>query len=290
MTGNLREMPVDIHVHVQPWEMMHPAALETIRRGRPDYPLIEAIMKSPAALVEHLDAIQVGRVGLINYVAPDIMGFTSEVNAWVSRYRDHAPERMLAFGGIHPPACADVREEMKRLTEDLRLDALKIHPPHQDLDPAGYRSGSCPELAVVYEVLQERGVPLMVHTGTSIFPGARSRLGDPMRIDDVAVDFPELRIIMAHGGRPLWMEAAFFLLRRHPNVYMDVSGIPPQHLLNYFPRLEYVSQKVLFGTDWPSPGVPGIAENLDAIEGLPLSEEALHAITHANAYKVFPRV
>ena len=78
---------------------------------------------------------------------------------------------------------------------------------------------------------------MTIHTGTSVFPGARSRLGDPMDVDDVAVDFPKLTILLAHGGRPLWMEAAFFLVRRHPNVYLELSGIPPSKLLEYFPRL-----------------------------------------------------
>jgi len=278
----------DIHVHIQPWETMHPHALKTIREGRADHELIESLMKSPQALADHLDEIGIDRIGIINYVAPDIMGFTADVNAWVARYRNGAPRHVIGFGGIHPPACRDVDEEMKRLLEEHRLDALKIHPPHQALDPSGYRDGSCPELARVYEAAQEAGLPVMFHTGTSIFPGARSRLGDPMLLDDVAIDFPELRIIMAHGGRPLWMEEAFFLLRRHPNVHMDLSGIPPKKLLEYFPRLEAISAKVLFGTDWPSPGVRSITENLDALRRLSLSPEALDRILWQNAATLFP--
>ena len=75
----------------------------------------------------------------------------------------------------------------------------------------------------------------MFHTGTSIFPGARNTYGDPIYVDDVAVDFPKMKILLAHGGRPLWMHTAFFLLRRHANVFLDISGIPPKSLLNYFP-------------------------------------------------------
>src|SRR5207249_9440618 len=63
-----------------------------------------------------------------------------------------------------------------------------------------------------------------------------------------------------HGGRPLWMNEAFFLVRRHKNLYMDISGIPPQKLLAYFPRIEEIADKVLWGTDWPGPGVPEIKE------------------------------
>ena len=56
-----------------------------------------------------------------------------------------------------------------------------------------------------------------------------------MYVDDIAVDFPKLKILLAHGGRPLWMNTAFFLVRRHRNVYLDISGIPPKTLLKYFP-------------------------------------------------------
>ena len=68
----------------------------------------------------------------------------------------------------------------------------------------------------------------MVHTGTSIFPGARNKYGDPIYVDDVAVDFPRLKILLAHGGRPLWMDTAFFLVRRHRNVYLTLAASLPK--------------------------------------------------------------
>jgi predicted TIM-barrel fold metal-dependent hydrolase len=124
----------------------------------------------------------------------------------------------------------------------------------------------------------------MFHTGTSVFPGARSKFGDPIYVDDVAVDFPKLKILLAHGGRPLWMHTAFFLVRRHPNVFLDISGIPPKTLMN----LEEIAAKTLFGTDWPGPGVPDIKKNLDDFRELPLTGEVkLQILTHT-ALKVWP--
>src|ERR1051326_5986598 len=66
---------------------------------------------------------------------------------------------------------------------------------------------------------QANGMPIMIHTGTSIFPGARDLHAQPMLCDDVCVDYPNLVVILAHGGRPLWMNEAFFLVRRHKNMY-----------------------------------------------------------------------
>lgn len=284
----VRAWPTDIHVHIQPWEEMKPAALNVMRSGRVDGEALDRFMRDPSALIAHLDEKQIGRVALINYVAPEIMGFSSRVNAWGARYRDAAKGRVLAFGGIHPPACSDVREEMRRITEDLRLDGLKFHPPHQNLSPDAYRDGSCPELALVYEACSRARLPIMFHTGTSVFPGARSRLGGALVLDDVAVDFPELTIILAHGGRPLWMKEAFFMLRRHPHVYMDISGIPPKSLLEYFPRLEEVAAKALYGTDWPSPGVRTLDGNLPHLKALGLQPVNLDLILRGNALKLFP--
>jgi predicted TIM-barrel fold metal-dependent hydrolase len=283
-----REWPTDVHVHIQPWEMMRPAALATIEKSRDDLVLLRNMRSNPGAFVAFLDQNRIGRAGIINYVAPDIMGFQPEVNEWVADFRDRAGARVLAFGGIHPPACTSVRGEMRRLLDRLRLDAIKIHPPHQDLAPDGYRTGACPELRTVYEFCHERGVPVMFHTGTSVFPGARSRLGDPLALDDVAVDFPGLKIIMAHAGRPLWTAEAFFLLRRHQNVWADISGIPPKKLLEAIPRLEEVSHRLLFGTDWPSPGVRSLRQNLDDFLALPVSEDAKRRITRDNALELFP--
>ncbi len=113
-----------------------------------------------------------------------------------------------------------------------------------------------------------------------------------MEIDDVAIDFPDLTIIMAHGGRPLWMDACFFLLRRHRNLWLDLSGIPPKNLPGYFPRLAKIADRVLFGSDWPSPGVRDIGANIDAFLELPetfLSDRLKSRILQDNASHSFRR-
>jgi predicted TIM-barrel fold metal-dependent hydrolase len=102
------------------------------------------------------------------------------------------------------------------------------------------------------------------------------------------VDFPDLTIILAHGGRPLWMDQAFFLVRRFPNVHMDVSSIPPRAILRYFPRLAEVADKVLYGSDWPAPGVRSMADNLRDFRALELPPEAMSKMLETNARRLFP--
>jgi len=276
----------DAHIHVQPFQMMPPPIAATFWKGKPNRAELEGYAADPRRLLARMDADGIARVGLINYVSPDLMGFTDEANPWMIRYASADPSRLIAFGSVHPRFSKDAAGDTARVIE-RGAKALKVHPPHQMFRANAYQD-ALPSLADVYRVAQDAGVPVTIHTGTSVFPGARSRFGDPMDVDDVAIDFPALRILLAHGGRPLWMEAAFFLVRRHPNVYLELSGIPPAKLLEYFPRLEEIAGKAIWGTDWPSPGVTSMKANVDAFLALPLSDGAKARILHGNAERVWP--
>jgi hypothetical protein len=89
---------------------------------------------------------------------------------------------------------------------------------------------------------------------------------------------------MAHSGRGFWYDRAYFLTRLHANIHMEVSGLPPQKLLTYFPELERVADKVIFGSDWP--GMPHIKRNIELIRGLPLKEETKEKILGGNAARI----
>jgi predicted TIM-barrel fold metal-dependent hydrolase len=154
---------------------------------------------------------------------------------------------------------------------------LKLYPTYEYFYP------NQPLLYPLYAKAQELGIPVMAHTGSSVFAGSRLKYGDPLFWDDVAVDFPELTIIMCHGGRMLWYDRAASLVRLHKNVYFDVSGLPPKRLLDYWPDLERLADKVLFGTDWPG---ANIGANLEAFRNLALSEEAKQKILWANGSRI----
>lgn len=275
----------DAHIHIQPFHMMRPDVQQTFWHKKPNRAELEAFAADPAKLLRQMDADGIARVGLINYVSPEVMGFTTEVNAWMMRYASADRSRLIPFGSVHPKFTEDVAGETRRVI-DMGARALKVHPPHQLLRANDYLF-AYPALADLYAQAQAAAVPVTIHTGTSVFPGARSRLGDPMDVDDVAVDFPKLTILLAHGGRPIWMEAAFFLVRRHPRVYLEVSGIPPGRLLDYFPRLEEIADKTIWGTDWPSPGIKSMRSNVDAFMALPLSDQTKQKILEGNAARIW---
>ena len=267
-------------------EMFNPGALAAMKRKRPNFEQICEFCRSPRAFLKYLDSSGIDRAVLINYVAPEVIGFTAEVNAFIAGYVKEDPRRLISCGSLHPRHSTNFMADMDHLLR-LGIRMIKVHPPHQLLYPNDYLHG-VKELEILYRAAEANGVPVMVHTGTSIFPGARNKFGDPIYVDDVAVDFPRLKILLAHGGRPLWMNTAFFLVRRHSNVYLDISGIPPKTLLKYFPRLEEIAERTVFGTDWPGPGVPDIKQNLDDFRALSLSDAAKEQILTKTALTLWP--
>ena len=273
----------DVHIHIQPWEMVRPEVLALIDDA--SHADAKEVLSSPENVIRHLDANGVERACCINYVAPDVMGFTREVNDWIANFTRGHRDRLVAVGSVNPRLEPDVRSEIRRVL-DLGIGLIKIHPPHQLVAPNAYRFGM-PQQAEIYRECESRGVPVMIHTGTSIFPGARNVYADPMPVDDVAVDFPNLKIIMAHAGRPLYGETAMFLVRRHRNVFIDLSGIPPKALLKYVPRLADLASKALWGTDWPSPGVVSIRRNIEEFRALNLGSDVEQKILWDNAAALF---
>ncbi len=274
----------DCHVHINPVDQMRPDAFRLL--GHTD-PATGRYVRDPQAFLEYLDRSGIDRAVLVNYVAPEVIGYTEAANSFASEYAKADPARLLPTGGIRPDHPEPGRE-IAHLVHDLRLRALKLHPPHQLFRPDGYVDGSFPMLRAVYAACEEERLPVVFHTGTSIFPRARNRFADPLFVEDVALDFPDLTIVLAHGGRPMWTETAVFLARRFPNVWLEVSGVPPARLLEYFPALPKLAHKVLFGTDWPGPGVKEIGANFEAFRRLGLGPDLERTILVDNPLKVFP--
>lgn len=277
----------DCHIHVQPFDQLKPGPLAVMRGSRPGhFEFLRALMEDPKLLLRTMDEDGIDRVGIVNYPSPDIMGFREDTNDWAARYAEADPRRILHYGGVDPRTSPDARRATEHLVE-LGTRVLKIHPCHMAIPANAYTEGM-DALADIYRTAESNGLPVMIHTGTSIFPGARSKYGNPMEIDDVAVDFPDLTIVMAHGGRPLYMAEAFFILRRHRNVWLDVSGIPPKNLLEYFPRLAELGHKVVWGTDWPSPGVERMRRNVDQFLALPVDDALKLAVLQTNPERLLP--
>jgi uncharacterized protein len=192
----------------------------------------------------------------------------------------HNPRRMRLIANLNPHMHHPIVAELERQLE-LGAVGLKIHPVHGGF-PANSR-----ELYPAYAQCERVGVPVVFHCGTSVFPGAVNRFADPALIEDVAKDFPDLKIVLAHGGRGWWYDAAAFIALMRPNVWIELSGLPPKKLPSYYANfdLERLAQKFIFGADWP--GVPGIRSNALELSELGLATRTLEKIFFRNALEVY---
>lgn len=269
-----------------PWHLAKEWIVEKMRATQPNFAKIQGYVKDPRKFVALMDDEGIDRACLINYVAPDVMGFPPSVNEWVHEYTKDHRDRLVPFGGIHPAYTKNPQADVEKLLNTYELGGIKLHPVHSLFRVNDYAAGEG-ALRILYEACESESIPVMIHTGTSIFPNARNKFGDPMDIDDVAVDFPKLQIVIAHAGRPLWMETAMFLVRRHPNLHLDLSGIPPKKLLEYLPDLEKIADRAMFGSDWPGPMVPSMRQNAMDLNEQRLSAEARRQILFQNADKLY---
>lgn len=192
----------------------------------------------------------------------------------------HDPVRVRPIANLNPHLHYPPAEELQRQL-NLGAVALKVHPVH-----AGFAANER-AMYPAYELCRSAGVPLVVHCGTSSFPGSSNSFADPVLLDDVLRDFPGLNVVLAHGGRGWWYDAAAFMALSRDTVWIELSGLPPKRLPEYYSKYDFarLSRRFIFGTDWP--GVPGIAKNARSIAALCPDDETVRLVLGGNAVAVY---
>jgi uncharacterized protein len=189
-------------------------------------------------------------------------------------------ERIRLIGNVNPHLHYPVDEEVERQVA-LGAVALKIHPVH------GGFAANDRALYPAYAACQDARIPVVVHCGTSTFPGSSNSFADPVLLDDVLRDFRSLDVVLAHGGRGWWYDAAAFMALSSGRVWIELSGLPPSRLREYYARHSWprLTRRMIFGTDWP--GVPGIARNARAVAQLCPDEQTAALVLAGNAARVY---
>lgn len=193
--------------------------------------------------------------------------------------------RRIGFMSVHPLR-PDAREEVERCLE-LGLVGIKLGANYQRFDPL------CEEAFALYAMAEERGLPILFHQGASPIQMAPLRYAYPLVTDEIAMRHPDLKIVMAHLGHP-WTRETVVTVRKHPNVYADVSAVyfrPWTLYEGLTMAAEWgVLPKLLFGSDFPVSNPTQAAASLrtvnDVVVGTALPrvpEEAIEEIIHADA-------
>ena len=212
-------------------------------------------------------------------------GFRRYSNEEVAKICAENSDILIPFASIDPAKGKIGVREAKRLTRDFGVRGFKFHPTYQGFFPNDRSAYP------LYEAIETEGAIALFHTGqTGVGSGMRGGMGmrlkysNPIHLDDVAVDFPDLKIIAAHPAFP-WQEEALAVALHKPNVYIDLSGWSPK----YFPETlvkhcnTLLKRKMLFGSDWPA-----ITPDrwLSDFEKLDIKDEVRPLILKENARKL----
>jgi uncharacterized protein len=246
---------VDAHVHIARLPTLSDDWQAWARKFGAQTPMSElfdpAGVPVPAALDEHFAGQGADHVLLFTEHSPKVTGI-QPIEDVLPVVRQN-PARFHPVANLNPHLHYPVAAELARQA-GLGAVAVKIHPVHGGFEARDRM------LYPAYAWAQEHRLPVIVHCGTSTFAGSVNSYADPVLLDEVLRDFPDLVVVLAHGGRGWWYSQAAFLALMKPNVWLEVSGLPPQRLADYYgSSLRRLADKMIFGTDWP--GVPSVEQN-----------------------------
>ena len=267
---------IDFHTHPYRPEDLAPATREFVRRVSPAVREHGERLRDPEYAADVLRAQGVEHAVVLPEHCPRTSG-NVRTESVLELCRASAGF-FLPFASVDPNTDPDPAGLLNRYIE-AGARGLKLYPSYQFYYP------NDPRLHPLYDACSRHGLPVLLHIGSSIIPGTRLKYCDPIHLDDLAVDFPDLVVVMAHGGRGFWYDACAFLAAHHRNFHIDVSGLVPRRLLEHFPELPRFADKFVFGTDWPAmPKSP--AENAAVIAGLGLGDAATDKVLRRNAARI----
>jgi predicted TIM-barrel fold metal-dependent hydrolase len=237
---------IDVHVHLE-----HPGDDTVAGDAAKKYFKDSGVPRDAAGLAEYYRSREMACV--IFTVDETLSGMPRLTNDQVVEFAQANPDIAIPFCSINPKRGAEGVREARRLVDAGVVRGLKLHPPIQEFSPDDRIAYP------LYEVFAEAKLPVLFHTGHSGIGtgmrgggGIRLKYGNPMPIDDVAVDFPDMPIVMAHPSFP-WQDEAISICLHKPQVYIDLSGWSPKYfspnLIQYANTL--LKTKVLFGSDYP---------------------------------------
>lgn len=190
------------------------------------------------------------------------------------------PDRLVGFASVDPNKGAAGRKELRRAVTEDKMCGLKLVPHLCEVQV------NEPIMFPLYEESQDLGIPVLFHMGTQFHAGTKLKFCRPVDVDEIAVDFPDLKMIIAHFGWP-WYEEALTIAHRNPNVYFNIAGWAPKRV----PDIVWsymkgpVKEKALLGSDYPLVSRQRIMSELADID---LPDDVRERLYFKNALEVIP--
>ena len=266
-------MIVDCHTHI--WEKSHfsEAFLSETAAAYPGAQL-------PVDLDAHFQAMEPVDCAIVFGMQARATGIFVP-NDYVADYVRRAPHKLVGFASVDPND-EGAADEVVRSVQELGLSGLKLGPIYQNIHPHD------PRIYRVYRIAESLRIPILIHQGATFPRGAPLEYAPPLLLERVALDFPQLKLVIAHLGHP-WEADTIVLIRKQPNVYADVSALfyrPWQFYNSMRLAQEYgVQKKLLLGSDYPFTTPQQTIDHLRSLNELPrnsslppIDPEAVEAI------------
>jgi len=273
-------MIIDVHTHVfRPEAHFGPRLLADLKRCA-----VEPASWGDVA-EGHLEGTRAADVAIVFGIQAEATGWKVP-NDFVAAHARRAPERLVFFASVDPGA-ARFEEELERCHQELHCRGVKLAPIYQGVHPLDKRYYH------IYAYCQKHGLPVLIHMATTFSSGTPLEYARPAHIDQVAIDFPGLKVVLAHLGHP-WEGEVIAVIRRNANAFADLSALyyrPWQFYNSMRLVVEYHAEhKVLFGSDFPFTttgdslrGVRNVNGVLGASGLPPVPGEVIEGIIHRDA-------
>lgn len=252
-------MLIDIHTHL--WEKKHITNDAFINDAKAVGITKNIIVDCKKHFEEELRYVDKAVVFGLNAKASGV----KVPNEYISKYANEYPEKVIGYASVDPND-SEASQELEYCIKELNLKGLKLGPIYQNFDPHDEK------LAYpVYEKAQKLDIPVMWHMGGSFIREGLLEYSRPYLIDRIAIDFPKLKMIIAHMAYP-WENETIVVIRKQPNVYADIAVLcnRPIQLCNILvSAFEYnVTHKMLFGTDFPFTTIEQTIQGLKKIKSI----------------------
>jgi predicted TIM-barrel fold metal-dependent hydrolase len=274
---------INAHLHLIEIEKIKDAPrFMDLMRSIPAFGNVEESLKllSPEALLAQMDEAGIEQGVLFACLAPVLYSSNEYVGELCRRH----PDRFIGFASVHP-AMWNPAKKLERAVKAYGLRGVKFHPPLQNFFPNDRR------MFPVYKKAIDLNLPVVFHVGTTPFgPLVKLAQANPLLLDDVAVRFPKLKIVLTHLGT-LWHNEAFMVAEKHANVYVDTAAYlyEIRDLLTEDLVRRVGVEKFIFGTDYPMPaeGRPHrMRDFVDCVNRLALPDDVKERIFHKNFEKL----
>ena len=243
---------IDAHVHIELGIDGHPSLPDTLAEAASAYFRSDGIRPDLSAVAKYYRSRNLGAVVFTVDARTQLQHPPISSESLIEQAADHA-DTLIPFASVDPRRGEAAIDQLRSLVQDHGARGVKLHPTLQGFDP------SSEEYRPLWQAIADLGIPALVHTGqTGIgagLPGGAGlhlRYSNPMLLDDVAAEIPELQLILAHPSVP-WQDEAISIATHKPGVRIDLSGWRPKYFPEQLVRAaaSFLSDKVLFGSDFP---------------------------------------